>query len=405
MSEIAVVSARKSQLRHNAKLGSKSAISALKLAEDPDKFLSTVQIGITLIGILTGIYSGATLAGSFSLVLESIYVPHQYSFYIAQITIIIIVTYLSIVFGELIPKKIGLNSASKVAQIIAKPMHILSAIASPFVWLLSSSTALIFKLTGLKGEEAQVTEEEIRSMIKEGTASGEVQDVEQNILERVFSLGDRTIDSLMTYRHDIIWIDAHMSNEQIFELIQNNLCKVYPIANKNLDNIIGTVSLKDLFGKITDPNFDIKQVIRPALFLHVKTEVYKALDQMKTNHSHYAIVCDEFGSIEGIVTYKDILEGLIGDLPDNKNEEPPIIQRQDGSYLIDGQCDFYHFLQYFDLESLYTQYKHNTIAGLVIEELDRIPMSGESFQWRNFTIEIVDMDGPRIDKLLVSKKG
>lgn len=402
MSEIAVVSARKSKLASEVKQGSKSAESALKLAEDPNRFLSTVQIGITLIGILTGIYSGASLAGNFTLIIENWGIPSQYSHFLAQTTIVVVVTYLSIVFGELIPKRIGMNAASKVAKAIAKPMHALSLVASPFVWLLSRTTTFFAKLIGLTDSESQVTEEEIKSMIQEGTEVGEVKEVEQDIMERVFSLGDRNIESIMTYRSEIFWLDINLSNEEIFDSICNNPYKIYPVADKVLDNIIGIVSIKDLFGKIREENFNIKDIIKPALMLHEGMEVYKALEQMKANLSHYGIVFDEFGSIQGIVTYKDILEGLIGELP-GLNEEASIIERQDGGWLIDGRCEFYSFLEYFNIEHLYQQNKYNTISGLVIDRLDRIPRTGETLEWNNFSIEIVDMDGARIDKLLVKE--
>lgn len=402
MSEIAVVSARKAKLSSEAKQGSKAAQSALKLAEDPTKFLSTVQIGITLIGILTGIYSGAALADGFAVILESWGLASKYTHFVAQTTIVVVVTYLSIVFGELIPKRIGMNAASKVAKLIAKPMHILSLIASPFVWLLSQTTTFCSKLIGLTDSESQVTEEEIKSMIQEGFETGEVKEVEQDIVERVFSLGDRSIESIMTYRGEISWLDINRANADLYQYILDNPYKMYPVADKELDNILGIVSIKDLFGKMGNDNFDLKSVVKPALMLHEGMGVYKALEQMKENLSHYGVICDEFGSIQGIVTYKDILEGLVGELPE-MNEEASIIQRQDGGWLVDGQCEFYSFLEYFDLEHLFQQNKYNTVSGLVIEKLDHIPRTGEKLEWNVLSIEIVDMDGVRIDKLLVNK--
>lgn len=400
MSEIAVVSARRSKLAAEARLGNKSAQAALKLAEEPTRFLSTVQIGITLIGILTGIYSGATLADGFSLLIEGWGVPSEYAHFTAQLVIVLVVTYLTIVFGELIPKRIGMSAASKVAKAIAKPMKVLSLIASPFVWLLAQTTSLFYQIIGLKDSESQVTEEEIKSMIQEGTETGEVKAVEQDIVERVFSLGDRDIESIMTYRSDIVWLDVNLSGKEVFEYICQNPFKVYPVSDKDLDNIVGIVSIKDVFSFIKDENFNLKNIVKPALMLHEGMEVYKALDHMKHNFSHYGVVFDEFGSVQGIVTYKDILEGLLGELP-AVNEEASIIERQDGGWLVDGQCEFYSFLEYFDLEHLYQNNKYNTVSGLIIEKLDRIPRTGEKLEWNDFSIEIVDMDGARIDKLLV----
>lgn len=402
MSEIAIVSARKSKLMGEAKSGSQYAAAALKLIDNPTNFLSTVQIGITLIGILTGIYSGATLANSFARILEDVLIPSKHSHFIAQTTIIVIVTYVTIVFGELIPKRIGMSMGTKIAKVVARPMQIISLIATPFVWILSQSTTAIAKLIGLTDSDNQVTEEEIKSMINEGFANGEVTKVEQDIMERVFNLGDRDIESLMTPRTDIVWIDTTMSNSEITNLVANHPYNTYPVANKSLDQIIGIVSLKDLFGHLDDDKFCIKTVIKQALFLHEGIMVYNAFDQMKENQSHYAIVCDEYGSVQGIVTDRDIFEGLVGKLPDI-NEEPVIIKRKDNSWLIDGQCEFYYFLEYFNLEDLYAEYKYNTLSGLILDKLGYIPKSGEIVLWNDFSIEIVDMDNTRIDKLLIRK--
>lgn len=402
MSEIAVVSARKSKLAGEAKSGSKSAAFAIKLIEDPNKFLSTVQIGITLIGILTGIYSGATLADRFSITLADIGISAKYSHFIAQTFIVIVVTYLTIVFGELIPKAIGMATATKIVKAIAHPMHLLSVAATPFVWTLSKSTSFASKIIGLKNTESIVTEEEIKSMINEGTATGEVKAVEQDIMERVFSLGDRDIESIMTPKHELVWIDVNKSNKEIIRLIKEKPHVTYPVADKNLDDVIGTISLKDLFEELNNESFNIRNVIRQPLFLHEDMEVYKALDHMKENHNHYGIICDEFGGVQGIVTYRDILEGLVGELPDT-HQEASIIQRHDESWLVDGQCEFYHFLKYFELENLYTENKYNTLSGLILEILGYIPGTGEKLEWHIFSIEIVDMDGARIDKLLIKK--
>lgn len=401
MSEIAVISARKSSLSSEAKQGNTAAQSALNLANNPNRFLSTVQIGITLIGILTGIYSGATLSADTAVLLEKAGLSHTYSYYIAQTSIIIIVTFASIVFGELVPKRLGLSASEKIAKLIAKPMHILSIIASPFVWALSQSTLLVAKMLGIKDSDSKVTEEEIKSMIQEGTEDGEVQIVEQDIMERVFNLGDRDLESIMTYRSDIAWIDINLPNRQIIEYIQTRPFVMYPVADKELDNIMGVVYLKDMFGKIDIDTFDIREIMRPALYLHEAMEVYNALDQMKERHTQYGIVCDEFGGVQGIVTFKDILEALIGDLPSDHEEDPEIIEREDGSFLIDGQCPFYNFLAFFKKGNLYSPREYNTISGLILDQLGHIPKTGEKLKWHSFSFEIVDMDGARIDKILV----
>ena len=251
MSEIALISARKSNLTNDSRKGNQSARIALKLANDPDKFLSTVQIGITLIGILTGIYSGDALADDFGVILTEWGFPIAYARITAQALIVMFVTYLTILFGELVPKRIGMSASSRVAKLLARPMYGLSIIASPFVWLLAKSTSLIFHLLNIDTHGEKVTEEEIKSMIDEGTESGEVQEVEQDIVDRVFSLGDRSVSTIMTHRNDMVSIDIDMTNTEIFQVVCEHLYQVYPITrDRTLDDIVGVVYLKDLFVKV-----------------------------------------------------------------------------------------------------------------------------------------------------------
>ena len=362
MSEIALISARKSSLSNDIRHGSSTARIALKLANDPDKFLSTIQIGITLIGILTGIYSGDVLATDFGNILTDAGVPATYAYLLAQTLIVILVTYLTIIFGELVPKRIGMSASTRAAKLLARPMYWLSVIASPFVWILAKSTSLIFNLLHINTAEEKVTEEEIKSMIDEGTENGEVQEVEQDIVDRVFSLGDRSINTIMTYRSDIVSIDIDMNNKQLYDIVCQHLYQVYPVTQGNtLDNIIGVVYLKDLFGKLNSCEFNLRDVIRPAQYFHENMDVYKVLEQ-----------------------------------------DPDIGPRKDGSWLIDGQCSFYDFLSHFEMEDLYPDYNYNTLSGLILQQLGHIPKTGESMEWNDFTLEIVDMDGARIDKVLVT---
>lgn len=402
MSEIALISARKSNLANDSRKGSQSARIALKLANDPDKFLSTVQIGITLIGIVTGIYSGDALADDFGALLKEWGFPATYARPVAQSVIVMLVTYLSILFGELVPKRIGMSASLRVAKLLARPMYALSVIASPFVWLLSQSTSLIFRLMNINTSGEKVTEEEIKSMIDEGTENGEVQEVEQEIMERVFSLGDRSLSTIMTHRNDIVSIDLDMSHQEITQIVREHLYQVYPVTrNKSLDDIVGAVYLKDLFGTLLDDSFDLRNLIRPAQYFHENMDVYKALELIRKNHIKYGLICDEFGGLQGIITMKDLLEALVGSLP-GESEDPDIIPRKDGNWLIDGQCSFYDFLKHFDYEDLYSEHTHNTLGGLILHQLGKIPQAGESLQWNGFTLEIVDMDGARIDKVLVT---
>ena len=403
MSEIALVSARKARLELDAKRGNKSAQTALKLAGEPDRFLSTIQIGITLIGILTGLYSGEAFAYNLAEVVRHVPVLEPYALGVSKTIIVIIVTYLTLIMGELVPKRIGMGYAERVSMLVAKPMYFLSKLALPFVWLLSKSSSLVIKITGIKAnEENKVTEEEIKAIVKEGFDGGEVQEVEQDIVERVFNLGDRNVGSIMTHRSDLVWLDVTDSIEKIREKVQENLFNIYPVASEKFDNIKGVVYLKDLFGRIDEPDFSLEEVIRPAQYLPENQSVYNALEQFKEARVKYGIVTDEFGGIQGIVTLKDIMEGLIGQVPE-VGEEAEIVQRADGSWLVDGQYNFYDFLEYFDMEDLYAEHDYNTLSGLILEILERVPKTGETLTWLTFEFEIVDMDGARIDKVLVKK--
>lgn len=403
MSEIALVSARKARLELDAKRGNKSAQTALKLAGEPDRFLSTIQIGITLIGILTGLYSGEAFAYNLAEVVRHVPVLEPYALGVSKTIIVIIVTYLTLIMGELVPKRIGMGYAERVSMLVAKPMYFLSKLALPFVWLLSKSTSLVIKITGIKAnEENKVTEEEIKAIVKEGFDGGEVQEVEQDIVERVFNLGDRNVGSIMTHRSDLVWLDVTDSIEKIREKVQENLFNIYPVASEKFDNIKGVVYLKDLFGRIDEPDFSLEEVIRPAQYLPENQSVYNALEQFKEARVKYGIVTDEFGGIQGIVTLKDIMEGLIGQVPE-VGEEAEIVQRADGSWLVDGQYNFYDFLEYFDMEDLYAEHDYNTLSGLILEILERVPKTGETLTWLTFEFEIVDMDGARIDKVLVRR--
>ncbi len=403
MSEIALISVRKSQLLNEVRRGSNAARTALKLAGEPDKFLSTVQIGITLVGILTGIYSGSVIADSFSDLLVVWGFPAKISHPFAQSLIVIVVTYFTLVFGELVPKRIGMTAAEPVAKVVARPMHWLSLIASPFVWLLAKSTAFVFGLFGLSSDSGKVTEEEIKSMIDEGAKGGEVQAVEQDIMQRVFVLGDLKVNSLMTHRSDVVALDIHMDVPQIKQVMQENLYELYPVVDANFDHLIGTVALKDLVFNLEKENFELKNVVLPPVYFPENMSVYKALERMKEQRISQALICDEFGSFQGIITLKDILGGLVGTIQDT-HSDPMIIKRKEGEgWFVDGQCPLYDLLAYFDREDLFSNaYDFNTIAGLMLKLLEHIPQCGESVKWHHFTFEIVDMDGARIDKILVT---
>ncbi|MDR0575793.1 MAG: hemolysin family protein [Tannerella sp.] len=405
MSEIALVSSRKARLESLAKKGKKSALKALELSKEPDRFLSTIQIGITLTGILTGLFSGEAFAGSLAEVLSNISFMQPYAYAVSKLIIVVIVTYFTLVLGELVPKRIGLSFSEQVAMIFSKPMDLLSKITAPFVWILSKSTKTVVVLIGLNhaGKNNKVTEEEIKAIVHEGFEGGEVQEVEHDIVERVFHLGDRTVGSIMTHRNELVCIDISDSADVICEKVKTNLYNTYPVMAEKLDNIQGVVFLKDLFGYIDSPDFSLSKIIRPAQFIQENMSVYRALDQFRQARTKYGVVTDEFGSVQGIVTFKDFVDALVGEVSEI-DDEPEIIMRKDGSVLVDGQCSFYSFLEYFDMEDLYEENDYNTLSGLILEVLERVPKTGDSFSWMGFEFEIVDMDGARIDKVLVRKK-
>ena len=401
MSEIALVSARKVKLENSAKKGSKAAKSALKLSQDPDRFLSTVQIGITLIGILTGLYSGDALAQDLAGVLAQSAALAPYALGISKAIIVIIVTYLTLIIGELVPKRIGMIASERVAKIVSRPMSWLSYIAAPFVWILTKSTAGVCGFLGLSSQKEGITEDEIKAIVREGTEDGCVQEVEQDIVERVFNLGDRNISSIMTHRSDMVCLDIQDDNATLKSKIIRDLHAVYPLCEDSLDDIIGIVYLKDLFAKIDDESFNIKDVASAPYFLPENMSVYTAMERLRDGNQRYGLVTDEFGSIEGIVTISDILNALVGTT--SSGPSPDIVTREDGSCLIDGQCSFYDFLDHYDMTDRYQEYNYNTLSGLILELLQHIPTEGEKIDWLCFTFEIVDMDGARIDKVLVQK--
>ena len=414
MSEIAMISARKSSLQNEAEDGNNKAKRALKLAGDPDKFLSPIQIGITLIGILTGIFSGNEIARSLGGVFEKWGVPVSTASGLAKTLIVIIVTYFSIVLGELVPKRIGMSKAEKVAKAMAGPMSVLSKIASPFIWILSKSTAGVAKMLGIKENDNNVTEDEIISLVQEGTEDGEVSEVEQDIVERVFTLGDLSVNTIMTSRQDIVWLDKTMTEAEVREVIEENIYEEYPVCDDDLDHVIGVLNIKDFLRGYGKDGFDLVKMMREPVYFHENMTVYKVLEEMKVKRISRALVCDEFGSLCGFISLKDIMEALVGNVNDDEEEEPYIVPRlgADGKpdtigasgYLVEGQCPIYDFLSYFDLlDDTMEDFEYTTIAGLILSETGHIPSAGEIIDWEGFSFEVVDMDGPRIDKVLVHK--
>ncbi len=405
MSEIALVSARKSRLESAAKRGDSNARIALDTANNPNRFLSTVQIGITLTGILMGIYSGENITNELHQKIELYpnFAPYAHS--IAVALVVIVITFFSLIFGELIPKRIGLAYPERISKFMARPMKALSSAAGPFVWLLMHTGDLFIKFFRIKSTpDNKVTEEEIKQIIQEGTDGGEVQAIEQDIVERVFHLGDRKVSSLMTHRNEIIFLDVNYTAEALHSKVSEDLHSVYPVMDGDKDNIKGVVFLKDLFTHIDDDHFQLAEYIKEPKFMIETTSAYKALQQFKDTRIHFGIVTDEYGHIQGMVTMNDLLEALVGAADDFYENEFSFEEREDGSWLIDGHYPFADFLHYFELDELAPEFEFNTLGGLVLQELNHIPKAGEKVQWKEFELEVIDMDGARIDKLLVIKR-
>jgi putative hemolysin len=403
ISEIALVSARKSRLESQAEKGDERAKRALDLANNPEKFLSAAQIGITLIAILTGVYSGERFARYLQPSIEKIDALRPYAHPISTTIIVIIVTFLSIIFGELIPKRIGLLRAERIAKSVAGPMNTFAAITHPFVWLLNKTSNLFFTIFNIKrSKDDAVTEEEIKTLIGEGTEAGTIDEAEQEIIERVFHLGDRNITSLMTHRSDIIWFNLDDNEDKIKEKILQEPHSAYPICDDTIDNIKGVVSIKDLY--VSPDNTLFKEIMSPALFIPENNSPYQVMEKFKESKIHSAFIVDEYGSILGLLTLNDILEAIVGDIPQKNGTDYEIIKRDDGSYLVDGQIPFYDFLTRFEKTEWMNEGEHDfdTIAGFILHELERIPKTGDKLEWKGFKLEILDMDGHRIDKVLVN---
>lgn len=403
MSEIALISARKNRLESAAKKGNTSAKTALDLANSPNKFLSTVQIGITLIGILTGIYSGDKITTDVQTFIAGFEILKPYANSIGVGIVVVILTFFSLVLGELLPKRIGLNHPEAIAKAVAVPMKIISIVTAPFIWLLTTSTDFILKVLNIKPTaDGKVTEEEIKAIIKEGTEGGEVQEIEQDIVERVFHIGDRKVNSLMTHRKSIVYLSLEDNFQELKEKVLEELHSVYPVCEDNLDHVIGVVLLKDLFANFEKGQFNLKDITKEPVYFIEHTSAYKALENFKKTKVHYALVTDEYGVFQGIITLNDILEALVGDAADFYEEEFQLVAREDGTWLVDGHYSLHDFLTYFDMDDLINDYDVTTVSGLMITELSYIPKVGEKITWNKMQLEVIDMDGVKIDKVLVS---
>lgn len=408
MSEFALVSAKKTRLRTRAEDGDTKAATALKLANDPTPFLSTTQIGITLVGIFAGAFGGATLAGELAKYLREIPALAQYSDGLSITLVVLIITYLTLIFGELVPKRLALNNAEAIASQVSKPMFFLSLIAKPLVFILSYSTETVLRLMRVrKTTGPPITEEEIKIMLEEGTEAGVVEKAELSMIEGIFDIGDRRVESLMTHRTDIIALDLDDSADENLRKMIDSGRSNFPAYERDLDNIVGMVSVKDILAKLVESGaVDIRASITKPLFAPEAITVLKLLESFKETGVHVALITDEYGSIQGVITLHDILEAIVGDVRSlGEPAEEQITALENGSWLIDGDTPIEKIkdelpVDYFPGEE---QGYYRTIAGLIMFILQRIPKTGDHFELMELRYEVVDMDGIRIDKVMVTR--
>jgi len=407
MSEIAIVSARRARLQHLANRGDRRAEAALALAESPNRFLSTVQVGITLIGIVAGVFGGATLSQTLATSLQPVPFLAPYADAIALVTVVVGITYLSLVVGELVPKRLALHHPEHIAMMVARPMLCLESAAFPIVTFLSTSTEVILRLFGIEHSEAEpsISEEEIKVMIQQATKAGTFEEVEQAMVERVFRLGDMRVSSLMTPRPDIVWLDLEDSAEENHRKLFESPHTRFPVCQGGLDHLLGVVQVNDLLRRgLAGQPIELTSVLRQPVYVPESTRGLKVMELFKQASTHIALVVDEYGVIQGLVTLNDILEAIIGDIPSvGTPEEPDAVQREDGSWLLDGMMAIEDFRELFLLSELPGEQRGNfhTLGGFVITHLGRIPMAADYFEWDNFRFEVADMDGNRVDKVLM----
>ncbi|MGC9349290.1 MAG: hemolysin family protein [Anaerolineae bacterium] len=407
MSEIAVISARKARLRQAADGGDDRAQTALELASDPTQFLAAVQIGITLVGILAGAFGEATLALTLRTYLRRVPVLAPYAGFIAAALVVLFVTYVSLVIGELAPKRLALNNAERIASLVSGPMRTLTKMTRPVVWLLSVSTKGVLRLVGAKPSNVpDVTPEEIEILVEQGTELGIFEETEQDMIESVLRLDDRSVEAFMTPRTQITWLDVEDSDQELRQKLINARHSRFPVMRGDPDHVLGILYTKDVVVRqLQGEAFDLEASLRPLLFVPESMSTLRVLEMFKAEGTHLALVTDEYGGVEGMVTDMDILEAIVGAIPSvDEPGEPEAIRRDDGSWLIDGLLRVEELWEILDVENEMTDaiYGFQTVSGFVMNELDGIPISGQHFVWRGLRFEVVDMDGRRVDKVLVN---
>ena len=409
MAELAVVSVRKAKMQKYLEEGNEKAQIVIDLLEDPNEFLSTVQIGISLIGVLTGAFGGVTLAEPLSKLIS--FVPYNEP--ISVIIVVVVTTYLTLVIGEIVPKVIALNNPEKVSLKVAKSMVILSKISKPISFILAKSSRFLLWILRIENRNDDiVTEEEIELMIKEGIEDGTIEQEEEDIIKRVFKLDDQKVESIMTPRNEIIWIDLDDSKEINKVKIMESKRSIFPVAHGELDDFMGVVQAKDILSLMfSDINFDINEIIKESLVVSENLETLELLKEFKENQEyvHMALVVDEFGSVEGLITLNDLLKGIVGDIPGiDEDDEPKATIRDDGTWLIDGRFGIDNFKELFDIDESFPDEEEDgftTIAGFILSISGTLPAINDKYQWKRFCFEIVDLDGHQIDKILVTDLG
>lgn len=408
MSEMAVVSSRKPKLQKLAEDGNRRAANALALAQDPNRFLSTVQVGITLVGVGSGAFGAASLAGPLSSGLDRIGVPSGVSYPVSFGVLIVLITYASLVIGELVPKRVALNDPEGIAMGIAGLMSRVSRVATPLVKLLSISTEGLLRLVGAKqSDDPPVSEEEINSLLQQGADAGVFEASEQAIVENLFWLGDQYVSSIMTPRRDIGWVEVDSDAATLKAHLEAYSYSRILVCHENLDHIIGMVHTRDLLkGCMEGEKLDLEAASKKPLFVPETLPVLKLLEQYRESGTHVAVVVNEYGHTEGLVTLNDVLEGLVGDLPEpDELNSPYMTLRDDGSYLLDGLLEVDDLKELLNVKTLPREDDSDfrTLGGFVIAYLDRIPEAADSFEAEGWRFEVMDMDGSRVDKLLVFK--
>lgn len=406
MSEIAIVSSRKARLERLAAEGDSGARVALELANDPTQLLSTVQVGITLIGIFTGAFGGITLAKALAVYLQLVPWLAAHSEGISLAIVVSAITYLSLIVGELVPKKMALTNPEAIAATIAVPMKFFAAITLPIINLLTVSTEFVLRLLRVKApSEPPVTEDEIKILIEQGTQYGTFERAEQDMVERIFRLGDMRVSAIMTPRMQIDWLDIEDPSEENFKILVESNHSRFPVARESLDDIIGVVYTKDLISKgLVSQSIDLEAVIRNPLYVPKSMRAFKLLEMFQQSGMHIAFVMDEYGGCLGLVTINDVLEQVVGDMPSiHEFAEPEIVIREDGSWLLDGMLPVDELKDLFELDELPGEEResYQTLGGFVVSFLGHIPTVAEYFEWSGLRFEVVDMDRIRVDKVLV----